>query len=106
MKQQDIRLLMKMKQAVVEGKCYFKLRNDRDYKQDLLDIGITESECWEHILSLNSNMYFPDPKPIYYQSEEILIFKKNILGNQIYIKLKYMKDSAEVECWSFHINGR
>lgn len=103
MNQEEIKLLNKMKKLVRESKCRFKIRKDRDYVQDLLDIGITEERAWEEILLLNKNFYFLDPKPSYLKNKNILLFKKKINFQDVYIKLELeIIDNQNVVCWSFH----
>jgi len=92
-----------MKKLVRDGKYRFKIRKDRDYLQDLLDIGITEERAWEEILLLNRNFYFLDPKTNYLKIKNILVFKKQINGKEVYIKLELETIDMElVVCWSFH----
>lgn len=103
--QEEVILLSKMKKLVRESKCRFKIRQDRDYLQDLLDIGITEERAWEEILLLNKNFYFLDPKPNYLKKNAILLFKKKINAKDVYIKLELETiNNEEVVCWSFHID--
>lgn len=105
MNMDQLRLLSYMKKLIKEGKRRFKTRKDRDYLQDLLEIGISESEAWNFILELNSNFYFCDPKPSYYSQNDILIFKRKINGIDTYIKLAIEQNNngEETVCWSFHI---
>lgn len=102
------RLLTKMKVLIRQNKRRFQIRNDRYYMDDLLEIGLTPSEAWGHILSLNSNFYFYDPKAIYRRELNTLIFKKIINGYSVYIKLKLecSNDNEMVVCLSFHIDKK
>jgi len=100
----ELRILSKMKKLIKQGKRRFKVRKDRDYLEDLLELGISESEAWEYILELNSHFYFNDPKPFYYKTNGSLIFKKKINGIFTYIKLIIEKNNnnEEAVCLSFH----
>ncbi len=98
------KLLNRMKRLVYEGKRRFEDREDRNYFEDLLEINISPSQAWEHILSLNPHMYFPDLKPLYNRSNNTLTFKKLINGICVYIKLQLeiTNELEEVVCLSFH----
>lgn len=100
----QIKLLSKMKKLINVGKRRFEQRKDRDYVEDLLQIGLTEEEAWNSILQLSCNFYFADPKPDYYKSGELLTFKKRINDTIVYIKLKIEKSNKieVVVCLSFH----
>lgn len=110
MNSNEIKLLSKMKQLVKDGKRKFQIRKDRDYIEELLNIGITEKSAWEeHIINLNSNFYYFDLKPYYMKSDDILLFKKDINGVMVYIKLKIEREKngeEEVVCLSFHQDNR
>lgn len=109
MNHHQIKMLSKMKKLVYEGKRRFEPRTDRDYVADLLDFGLTEEAAWEeHILYLNSNLYFKDPKPNYSKKDDYsLTFKKNIDGKIAYIKIRLESTSEEeTVCLSFHEDGK
>lgn len=109
MNQEQIKLLNKMKKLIKEGKRRFISRPDRDYLEDLLDFGLTEEAAWEnHILYLNTNFYFIDPKPIYTKDDNLtLTFKKIIDKKTAYIKLRLEKTSTEeTVCLSFHEDNK
>lgn len=55
MDQHQIQLLTRMKGLIKEGKRKFKVRKDRNYLDDLLDLSLTVDEAWEEILTLNKN---------------------------------------------------
>lgn len=101
------RLLSKMKKLIYNGKRKFSERKDRDYIQELLNIGVSESDAWKEILSLSGNDYYHDYKPFYYKrDDDALTFKKLINGYLVYIKLKieqYNNNEVTV-CLSFHID--
>lgn len=100
---EQIKLLTKMKKLISENKRKVLIRKDRDYLEDLLEIGINLEDMWKEILSLNKNFYFPDPLPIYYQTENTLTFKKIINGYLTYIKLTIEnKNNEKVVVISFH----
>lgn len=106
----EIKLLTKMKKLIKENKRRFENRKDRNYLEDLLEIGITPSEAWNQILSLNHHFYFPDTKASYRQSKNTLVFKKPIHGILVYIKLKIEINNKGLEeiviCLSFHIDKK
>lgn len=104
MTSKEIQLLKKMKELIREGKRKFQERKDRLYLDDLAELELTEEQAWNHILRLNSNMYFNDPKPFYNQSSNKLTFKKLINKKKAYIKLALINDEVVV-CWSFHKDG-
>ena len=97
-----------MKKMIRQKQRRFQQRPDRDYLADLLEIGITEEEAWNIILTLNKNSYFPDTKPEYYKSGESLVFKREINGVMTYIKLKIENRNKrdEVVCISFHADNK
>lgn len=104
---EQIKLLSKMKKLIIKGCRKFCCRKDRDYIQELLDIGITEEDAWQEILSLSSRDYYLDFKPFYYKnSDDALIFKKYINGYKVYIKIKIEQynNNEMVVCLSFHID--
>lgn len=101
MDQHQIQLLTRMKGLIKEGKRKFKVRKDRNYLDDLLDLSLTVDEAWEEILTLNKNFYYLDPKSFYNQSQYSLTFKKIIKGKLVYIKL-ILENNEVVVCWSFH----
>jgi len=105
---EQLRLWSKMRKLIKEGKRRFKPRDDRDYLQGLLELGISESEAWNFILQLNSHSYFNDPKPSYYKQNDTLLFKRKINGIETYIKLQIEENGNDEEtvCWSFHKDNK
>ena len=107
MTSEQIKLLHKMKELISKGYRKFAFRKDRDYVQELLDIGITIDDAWNEILTLSSNNYFPDYN-YFNDFDRALVFKKCINGYIVYIKLKieiYFKNEMTV-CLSFHIDHK
>ena len=99
----QIRLLSEIKKLIKLNTKHFKSRNDRNYLEDLLNLGLTEEEAWQHIYYLKPQFYFVDPKPIFSKSlKKCLTFKKLINNKIAYIKLCIDDDTVEAECWSFH----
>lgn len=99
----QIRLLSEIKKLIKLNKKHFKSRNDRNYLEDLLNLGLTEEESWQHIYYLKPQFYFVDPEPIFSKSlKKCLTFKKLINNKIAYIKLYIDDDTVEAECWSFH----
>lgn len=106
---EQVRLLHKMKHLISKGYKKFACRSDRDYIQELLDIGITENEAWQEILTLSSKNYYPDYKLFNLENgSDSLIFKKYINGCIVYIKLKIEQynNSEMTVCLSFHIDHK
>ena len=103
---EQLKLLTKMKKLITKGNKRFANRKDRDYLEELLEIGITESLAWQEILTLFSYNYVQDYKPFYSKSENSLVFKKDINGNRVYIKLKIEEynNKEMTVCLSFHID--
>ena len=104
----QLKLLSQMKKLIQNGKRRFANRFDRNYIQELLDIGITEDEAWQEMLTLSSINYIVDYKPIYAKSNNTLTFKKEIKGYLVYIKLtiEEYNNEGETVCLSFHIDYR
>lgn len=100
----QLKLLSKMKKLITKGNKKFACRKDRDYLEELLEIGISEKIAWQEVLTLSSYNYVFDYKPTYFKSENTLVFKKDINGNRVYIKLKIEEyNSREMTvCLSFH----
>ena len=103
---EQLKLLAKMKRLITNGNKKFINRRDRDYLEELLEIGITESVAWQEILTLSSYNYVPDYKPFYLKSDSSLVFKKDINGNRVYIKLKIEEynNKEMTVCLSFHLD--
>ena len=98
-----------MKLLIKQGRRKFIHRKDRDYDRDLDDIGITEDEAWEVILSLGPRDFILDYRPIYRKiGEDALVFKRMIKKKRIYIKIKLEKrDNDDITvCLSFHIDNK
>ena len=107
MTSEQIKTLAKMKKLINQGCKKFAEREDRNYLQDLLDIGISEIDAWNEVLALSSYYYYPDYRPFYYKGNgSALTFKKMINGYLVYIKLKIEKynEKEETVCLSFHID--
>jgi len=103
MNSDQLKELSRIKKLVTENKKRFANRFDRDYIEDLLELGITEEEAWQHILSLNQHSYVPDAKPNYSVGHSALVFNKPVNGKMAYIKIKIEKyDGEEAVCISFH----
>ncbi len=105
---EQLKLLSRMKKLIIMGNRKFANRKDRDYVEELMEIGITETFAWQEILTLSAYNYIPEYKPLYTKGENALIFKKDINGNRVYIKLKieeYNNKDMTV-CISFHIDYR
>ena len=104
---EQLKLLAKMKRLILAGKRRFLIRQDRNHLQELVDIGITEKEAWDEILSLSNINYFHDYKPFYSKrGDDALTFKKEINRQLVYIKLKIEKEKNNelTVCLSFHID--
>ena len=86
------KLLTKIKKLVRNGKRRFLIRKDRNYLDDLLELGISVEEAWNQILTLNRNLYYFYSKASYRNDKDTLIFKKQINNIQTYIKLKIELD--------------
>lgn len=99
--------MSRIKKLINQGYKKFACRHDRDYIQDLLDIGISEEMAWMEILTLSAQNYVYDYKPFYAKySDDALVFKKIINGYKVYIKLKIEEDNNNemTVCLSFHID--
>ena len=93
-----------MKKLILQGKRRFIPRTDRDYVEELLELGITEEEAQNYILRLNSYFYYFDFKPSYAKEGDALVFKTKINNDIAYIKLKIEEYNNEEQtvCLSFH----
>lgn len=58
MQPEQIKQLSEYKKLIVQGNRKFQTRKDRNYIDDLSEIGLTVEEAWIQILSLNKNNYF------------------------------------------------
>ena len=102
---EQIKLLTTMKKLISQGHRRFEVRKDRDYLQDLLDIGITEKDAWNEVLLLSSYDYQIDYRPFYKRGDKpALVFKKIINGYMVYIKI--LLEDNETVCLSFHIDHK
>lgn len=108
MNTEQAKLFTKMRKLIKEGKRRFENRPDRDYLEDLLELGIGVEEAWNYIYTLNYHYYFPDAKPNYYRDVNSLTFKRDINGTIAYIKLKIeTRDKRdETVCLSFHKDNK
>ena len=102
---QDISaFLAKMKQQVSAGKYDFVPR--RKNMQALAQHGLTISDAKDEIFSLVVGDYYKGPKqdldPL--RPGDVWEFKKNIDGEQFYIKGKSVQENGEdiVKCLGFH----
>ena len=105
MTSEQIKILTKMKKLIKQGYKKFICWKDRDYLQELLNIGITENEAWNEILLLSRYDFWLDYRPFYHKKDnDALIFKKKINDNIVYIKLKIEIDNNNemTVCLSFH----
>ena len=105
----QLKQLSRMKKLISQGHKRFACRKDRDYLQELLDIGITEEATWNEILTLSAQNYVYDYKPFYEKmGDDALTFKKMINGYKVYIKIKLEKynNMGTTVCLSFHIDYR
>lgn len=50
----QIRLLSEIKKLIKLNKKHFKSRNDRNYLEDLLNLGLTEEEAWHNVNNLRT----------------------------------------------------
>ena len=109
MTSEQLKQLSRMKKLINQGCKKFASRKDRDYIQELLDIGITEEMAWNEILTLSNQNYACDYKPFYAKRlDDALTFKKVINGYKVYIKIKieeYNNNDVTV-CLSFHIDHK
>lgn len=71
---EQLKLLSKMKKLIKNGQRRFANRKDRDYYQELLEIGISEERAWSEILTLSSFNYVSDYKPFYSKTGQSLTF--------------------------------
>ena len=109
MTSEQLKQLAKMKKLINKGFRKFACRKDRDYIQELLDIGITEEMAWSEILTLSAQEHFDDNKPFYRKKGgDALLFKKKINGYIVLIKIKIEEydNNEETVCLSFHIDHK
>ena len=107
MNREEIDKLKKIKKLVNEKKRRFKQRNDRDYRKDLINLGITEEEAWQIVLCLNVNVFFKERLYDASGSKNAIAFHWLINGKVAYIKLDIEDNNGEeAVCWSFHKDRR
>lgn len=71
----------------------------------LVDLGLTQRNRGDEILSLTPDNYHSGPEPDRDRPGDIWIFKKTVNGKRVYIKLK-IADTGRVKiakCLSFHV---
>lgn len=102
MNQQQINLWNRMRVLIRKKKRKFQNRKDRNIYEDLNKLGLSVTDAWNEILTLNKNMFVIDNKPFYNQSKNSLTFKKKIKYKLAYIKLMLDENDEVVVCWSFH----
>lgn len=85
----------------------FTLVPRRKNMETLARLGITGRVAKDEIRSLRASDYFSGPSPDYDRlgSDDLWVFKKQVLGQTIYIKFKieYQNDK-DVKVISFHID--
>lgn len=107
MNNKEIQMLKKMKQLISNGKCKFKKRHDRDYLEDLINLGITIDDAWDIILRLKPQTFFYDEYYNITSLDNALTFHWLVNGKVAYIKLKIeYENGEETVCWSFHEDGK
>ena len=91
--------LQEFKELINEGKL---ITADRvNNRNALTDLGLTDTQRREEILSLSVEDYFAGPKDDKYRAgDQYWEFGKKINGAEVYIKLKLRNDWAV--CLSFH----
>ena len=72
---EQLKLFAKMKKLITKGNKKFTPRKDRDYIEELLEIGISENLAWQEVLTLSSYNYVPDYKPFYLKTENTYLKK-------------------------------
>jgi hypothetical protein len=78
--------------------------NRKEHMNALIELGITEQNRKEEILSLSSENYCSGPEPDRDQTGEVWKFGKEINGHEVHIKLKIADIGNEkiAKCISFH----
>ena len=71
--------------------------------QDIADIGLDLTGVKNELLGLSSEDYSQGPEPDRDFPGEIWVFGQEILGNEVYIKLKIDQEDERLTCISFHI---
>lgn len=98
-------VLEDMRDAINSGR-YFPQDRDKNI-QTLAMLGITWDDAVDEMLDLRFCDYIKGPETDrdYPKTDKFWIFKKNVLGNTIYIKFKieYMIDK-DLKVMSFHID--
>ncbi|ARR10654.1 hypothetical protein [Paenibacillus bovis] len=95
--------LLTIKHYIEIGKKQFIRRKGRNYRQDLITLGIYSiDEVWEEILKLRvRDEYKPRELDREYPDTPVFFFKKELNGKTAYIKLKFMAGRGAI-CLSFH----
>lgn len=103
MPDETVTFLSKAKKLISKNKR--SVAGRADFVQGLAQIGILNiDEIWRHIMDLTKFQRIPDYKPAYDGGQEAFIFKKNINGHEVYIKIKIETHKYEesLVCISFH----
>lgn len=107
MNNDEIKKLKRIKALVSVGKRRFIQRNDRNYVDDLYNLGITEDEAWQKVLLLKPNAFYREDNYDILGNKHALVFHWLIKGKIAYIKLDIeIVNGEEAVCWSFHENWR
>ena len=71
--------------------------------QDIVEIGLSMDGVKQELLDLSVEDYSKGPEPDRDFPGEIWVFGQEILGNEVYIKLKIDQEDERLTCISFHI---
>lgn len=102
----DVEILLKDMRDAIDAGHYYPENRDKNM-QTLAMLGITWTDAIEEIKELEFCDYISGPEVDrnYPKTDKLWIFKKNVMGNTIYIKFKieYMMD-RDLKILSFHID--
>ncbi len=88
----------------------FDFHNNIEYKQNLVEMGFTKTQCRQIIMDLTPSDYYRGPIPDRERSGEFWEFGKNVDGIEIFVKLKLVsyvpigesEPVKKAKCFSFH----
>jgi len=102
-KEEVAKFLKAAKSLIAYGRVIFAKRSIN--LQDIVDIGLTMEGSRQELLSLTVEEYSKGPEPDRDFPGDIWVFGKEILGHEVYIKMKIDRqdEMEELTCISFHI---
>lgn len=101
-KEQIRKFLKEFKYLTSIKKTYIVKRYDN--QKSFIELGITEENCRDELITLSLTDYSSGPEPDKDRSGSIWIFGKHIGNREVYIKLKIFQvgNESRAKCIAFH----